>query len=69
MIKFIKVSSKHISAEWDEGDDGYWIALKPGWKWAGDVVGAVHCIHEDTKIKAHRESVVKCNCQGCNRED
>lgn len=67
----MKVSKQHIASEWDEGHpddggDGYWIRLKPGWKWSGDSMGAVHCIHEATRKKAHSEGVMKCNCDGCN---
>ena len=63
----VRVRPEHIRTEWseghpDDGGDGYWIALKPGWRWADDVV---HCIHEDTRAKAHRECVVPCACRDC----
>lgn len=60
-----KVKQLHISEEWDEQEDGYWIALKSGWKWAGDPYGAVHCIHEPTRAKAYKEHVLPCKCEDC----
>lgn len=71
-MKSVRVSSKHIHEEWseghpDEGGDGYWITLKPGWKWAGDAMGNLHCIHEDTKRAARAENVMPCGCDGCTR--
>ena len=58
---------RHISEEWSEegSGDGYWIALKAGYKWAGDPIGSVHTIHEDTLQKAWQEYVMKCNCRDC----
>lgn len=66
----MKVRPEHIREEWSEGNpedggDGYWIALKPGWKWAGDPVGAVHSIHEPTRRLAHKETVLPCQCPDC----
>jgi len=63
----MKLRSYHIQEEWNEGEDGHWIALKRGWKWDGDPVGAVHTIHEDTKKKARREGVLRCNCRDCKK--
>lgn len=65
----MKLERKHIKREWNEdreedGGDGYWIVLQPGWKWDGDLIGVVHAIHENTKREAHRQGVVPCNC-GC----
>lgn len=53
----MKLRKEHIASEWSEGEDGYWISLKPGWKWDGDPVGAVHSIHEDTRAAAHQQGV------------
>jgi len=58
-----------VAAAWSEHgtDDGYWIALKSGWR-AGDCV--VHGIHEYT-IKALLASfadVTKCTCQNCKND-
>lgn len=61
----MKLQRTHIREEWSEGDDGYWIALKTGWKWEGDPVGAVHQIHEDTRAKAYSEGVERCRCKDC----
>ncbi len=61
----MKLRTDMISEEWDEGDDGYWIALRSGWKWAGDPIGAVHSIHESTRREAHRETVLRCHCSDC----
>jgi hypothetical protein len=61
----MKLTTKHIREEWDEGEDGYWIALMPGWKWDGDPVGACHTIHEDTRSEAKRQGVLRCDCEDC----
>ena len=66
----MKIKKEHVSEEWseghpDEGGDGYWIALKSGWKWAGDPAGCVHTIHEDTRKLAYAESVLRCDCKDC----
>jgi hypothetical protein len=69
-IGAMKLQKKHISSEWneghpDEGGDGYWVSLKPGWKSDDDPVGVLHCIHEDTKRAAYRIGVMPCNCRDC----
>ena len=64
----MKLRKQHISEVWNEGEDGYWIALNHGFKWDGDPVGSVHCIHEETKAKAHKEGVLACNCKDCKKE-
>ena len=66
----MKLLAKHIAEEWDEGrpedgGDGYWIVLRPGWKWAGDPVGCCHSIHEDTRRLARAEGVLPCKCRDC----
>lgn len=69
-IKPERVKLRHTLEEWgeghpDRGGDGYWITLKPGWKWIGDSLGAVHSIHEPTKTKAHQQQVIPCDCEDC----
>lgn len=66
----MKLRKEHIHEQWSEAGsgDGYWISLKTGWKWAGDPLGAVHCIHEDTKTAAMREDVMPCDCDDCRQE-
>ena len=61
----MKLQRKHIREEWDEGDDGYWIDLVPGWKWDDDTLGNCHIIHEDNKVSAYRQGVMPCNCNDC----
>jgi hypothetical protein len=66
----MEVKKEHIREEWneghpDDGGDGYWIALKSGWRWDGDPVGAVHSIHEDTRRAAHQQGVLPCGCADC----
>lgn len=63
----IKVLPIHIAEEWDEGEDGYWIQLKKGWKWEGDPIGAVHLIHEPTRKLAHLEQIMPCDCEDCKK--
>ena len=68
-----RVKPEHIAEEWDEGrerdgGDGYWISLKSGWKNAIDPIGALHSIHEDTKTKARRELVMRCDCKNCTAD-
>lgn len=66
----MKLRKSHVAEEWNEGHpdnggDGYWIVLKSGWKWDSDPVGAVHSIHEDTKVKAWQGGVMRCQCSDC----
>ncbi len=63
----MKMRREHIKEEWNEWEDGYWIALKSGFKWDGDPVGAVHSIHEPTRAAAHAEGVLRCACEDCKR--
>ena len=54
---------------WNEGEDGWWAYLHPGWIWDGEL----HCIHEDT-IKdvcdALNFAVSPCDCeQSCKTEE
>jgi hypothetical protein len=60
----MKIKKQYIVEEWHD-EDGYWIALKAGWKWEDDPLGCVHTIHEDTKAQAHAQEVVRCECQEC----
>jgi hypothetical protein len=59
-----RVAAKHIASEYKDSD-GYWIDLKQGWKWSGDPLGVVHGIHEETRQRARRETVVRCDCDQC----
>lgn len=60
----MKLQRKHIAEQWQDSD-GYWIALRSGWKWNGDPVGAVHCIHEDNRKEAFAQGVLPCRCTDC----
>ena len=62
----VRLCREHIDEEWED-DDGYWIALKTGWKWAGDGVGSVHSIHESTRAGAYAERVMRCRCGDCGQ--
>ena len=56
-----------ISDIWNEGSDGWWIDLYPGW-W--NVDSFVHCVHASTVrdlLTAWSMGVYKCN-QGPNGE-
>lgn len=61
----MKINQEHIKEEHSEGENGYWIILKPGWKWNGDPMGSVHAIHESTKRQAWKQAIVPCDCQDC----
>ena len=66
----MKLKPSHIKSQWseghpNEGGDGYWIELVPGWKSASDPVGNLHTIHEDTRREAAAVGVLKCNCKDC----
>ena len=63
----ITLSPEHIESTSDETDsgDGYWVYLKPGFKWAGDPVGNVHGIHEDSQALCYEEAVTFCYCPFC----
>lgn len=59
-----RLNATHIACEYEDSD-GYWIDLKKGWKWSGDPVGIVHGIHEDTRQRARKETVMPCDCDEC----
>lgn len=66
----MKLKPYHIVEEWNEGHpedggDGYWIALKSGWKSEEDTVGAVHTIHENTRRECYQVGVLRCECPDC----
>ena len=70
MSKPIKLNTRHVREQWneghpDKGGDGYWVVLKEGYKWAGDPAAPVHCIHEPTRAACYRESVMVCDCKDC----
>lgn len=52
-----------VSDEREMGD-GFWVYLKPGWRWAEDWV---HSIHEDTPSECLRElhRAIPCHCREC----
>jgi hypothetical protein len=69
----MKLKRKHIREEWDEGHpdmggEGYWIALKSGWKWTGDPMGNCHTIHENTRNMAWKQGVMCCECVECKSD-
>lgn len=63
-VDMAKLTRHHIETEWHD-IDGYWIELKPGFKSAGDPLGVLHTIHEDTKCMAYQTNVLRCNCKRC----
>lgn len=70
--EMVRLRACYIAEEWNEGHpdnggDGYWIALKPGWKSAEDPVGCVHIIHGDTRALAHAVDVMPCACDDCRK--
>ena len=54
---------RRIASVWDEGDDGYWATLKPGYQWDG-----VHGLHERTIANLRRRlaEVRTCACSDCS---
>jgi len=49
---------------WNEGPDGWWAALKPGWSWCD---AEVHCCHEDTLTELLRAVRNTTPCEpGCS---
>jgi len=63
----MKLKKHMIAEEWSEesSGDGYWIALKSGYRLADDFV---HAIHEDTRKAAHVAEVVICDCDDCKKD-
>ena len=55
-----------VTDAWDEGDDGYWVSLKPGFYSALDDFG-IHSVHEwNTKdLLAKMRGVKPCTCKDC----
>jgi hypothetical protein len=49
---------------WNEGDDGYWVMLKSGFKWSDADTHAVHEWSLSRLLKSMRE-VVPCTCKAC----
>ena len=68
MTKAHKLTRAHINRAYHDSD-GYWIELRRGFKWAGDAVGCVHAIHEDTREEACSEMVMRCECKECNAQE
>jgi hypothetical protein len=55
-----------IQSVWDEGDDGLWFSLKPGFRIAID---NTHSAHESTvkDLLAKLREIEPCNCEDCLR--
>ena len=60
----MKLKPEHIAEQWVD-DDGYWIALKPGFKSDDDPIGNLHTIHEDNKLACYFHGVMPCECKDC----
>lgn len=50
----------------DEGDDGWWVMLRPGYCWPE---GETHAVHERDLESLWREfrTVAPCRCNDCTR--
>jgi hypothetical protein len=55
-----------VADAWDEGEDGYWVTLKSGWRWS-----EVHAVHEwNAKDLARAFSeITPCDCADCKIRD
>ena len=53
---------KRVNEVWNEGDDGWWAELKPGWQWWD-----AHYLHERTltALKGALRDVKPCACADC----
>ena len=53
-----------IQSVWDEGEDGMWFSLKPGFRLAID---DTHAAHERTvrDLRAKLRQIEPCNCEDC----
>jgi len=67
LAKLAAVNPSLIEKYWNEGSDGYWVALRKGWicTWSG-----THCIHEGTvkDVLAAFKDIAPCNCTECSGE-
>ena len=52
--------------EYWQDSDGFWIALKDGWRQGDNVC---HTLHEDTQTRLLQElrKTRECNCEECRR--
>ncbi len=53
-----------VKSAWDEGDDGLWFDLKPGFRIRGY---ETHAAHESTvkDLRARLRDIEPCNCADC----
>ena len=53
-----------IESAWDEGQDGKWVQLKPGFVLSFD---GTHGIHERTwtEVNRKRSQITQCDCEDC----
>jgi hypothetical protein len=59
-------ANPRVADAWFEEDNGYWVSLKPGFKWADF---DTHAVHESTitqLVRSMRE-VVPCSCVDCRK--
>ena len=68
----MKLQKKHIEDEWDEGEpskggNGYWVALKKGWRWKYDSsrIDPRHTMRRDTKREVYAQQIEPCDCLRC----
>ena len=64
----MRIARKHIQSESseghpDDGGDGHWIFLKPGWQDKSNP--RCHQIHEDTRKECMRAEIEPCDCVDC----
>ena len=58
-------SDPRVQSIHDEGSDGIWVMLKPGWIWKH---GDTHALHERELPPLRRmvkHELAKCGCEGC----
>lgn len=55
-----------VESAWDEGEDGLWFSLKPGFRIR---IQDTHFAHEQTvgELRAKLREIEPCNCQDCRR--
>lgn len=63
----MKLRKDHIQEQWEDSD-GFWIALKSGYKSSEDPIGCLHTIREDTKPEAYAVGVSRCSCVDCKAD-
>jgi hypothetical protein len=60
----MRLKKEHVEEEWHD-DDGYWVALRRGFKSDDDPLGRLHTIHENTRREAYRVGVLVCDEECC----